>query len=330
VRSVARQEEPDLRAVVSMEDFRGALDRSEARLHYQPQVSLATAEVRGAEALLRWQHPRNGLLPPDDFLPELAHTPLMARITSWVVETACREAVGWEHAAVAVNIAASDAAGPAIVDTVCDALDATGLPSGRLTLEVTEHALLSDLAHATANLRALSDTGVRISLDDFGTGYSSMLYLRELPITEIKIDRLFTAGLGRNRDDDAIVAGLVKLAHTIGVEVVAEGVETEDQADALRELECDAAQGFLFGAPAAVFTPTTALPAGLVGRSSSGRRGRGGSRVATADATRIIRSLVTEGASLHTIAAALNRRGVLTAQGTRWVAATVGRAIAEM
>jgi predicted signal transduction protein with EAL and GGDEF domain len=171
---------------------------------------------------------------------------------------------------------------------------------------------------------------VRISLDDFGTGYSSLLYLRELPIHEIKIDRRFISGLGRDRDDDAIVAGLVKLGHSVGVQIVAEGVETPTQARRLTQLGCDRAQGYLFGRPAKTFSrqdvviPTTRPPEGRR------RRTRPVQRIAPPEAEVLIADLVAEGASLHTIAAALNRRGIRTTQGNRWVGASVGRAVAEM
>ena len=305
------------------------MQRGEVLLHYQPQVELRAMVVSGAEALIRWRHPIGGLLPPDDFLPALAHTPLMPVVTDWVVLTAAHEAADWSELTVAVNISAADAARAGLVDSVRQALEGSGLPPTRLVLEVTEHAIVADLDGATRNLAALAADGVRVSLDDFGTGYSSLLYLRKLPIHEIKIDRVFTVGLGANRDDDAIVAGLVKLGHAIGVRVVAEGVETAEQLNVLASLECDAAQGFLFGRAAERLVLPT-LPAPPSAARPTQQRRRRGEHVATEEAAVLIRQLLEEGASLHTIAARLNKDGIRTAQGTRWVGATVGRALAQL
>ena len=317
------------RAVLPAEEFRGAMQRGEVVLHYQPQVELGTMVVSGAEALIRWRHPSGGLLPPDDFLPALAHTPLMPAVTDWVVLTAAQEAADWSELSVAVNISAADAARPGLVSSVRQALATSGLSPARLILEVTEHAIVVDLEGATRNLAELAADGVRVSLDDFGTGYSSLLYLRELPIHEIKIDQVFTTGIGANRDDDAIVAGLVKLGHAIGVRVVAEGVETDQQLNVLASLECDAAQGFLFGRAAERLVLPT-LPAPSVPARPTQQRRRRGESVATEQAAVVIRQLLDEGASLHTIAARLNKDGIRTAQGTRWVGATVGRALSQL
>ena len=327
-RSPRRENGP--RAVVPMEEFRLALERDEVRLHFQPQIDLSTGAVRGAEALIRWAHPVGGLLPPDDFLPALAHTPLMPQVTSWVVRAACTTAARWDGHAVGVNIAAADAMNPALVDVVLEALESTGLSPQRLTLEITEHALVHDLDRATSNLRRLGDEGVRVSLDDFGIGYSSLLYLRQLPIAEIKIDGRFVAGLGHSRDDNGIVAGLVKLGHTVGVHVVAEGVETVEQARSLVDLGCDVAQGYLYGRPVESFDPGSVVVDHDLRSRRVSRRRRRERPIAPSEARELIRSMVDEGASLHTIAAALNRRGIRTTQGTRWVGASVGRAVAEL
>jgi EAL domain-containing protein (putative c-di-GMP-specific phosphodiesterase class I) len=319
-----------LPGALPIEEFRQALDNGEVLLHFQPQIDLRKGHTRGAEALLRWQHPVGGLLPPDNFLPALRYSPLMPTITDWVIREACVTATSWQDLTVAVNITATDAARPSLVDSVRAALADTGLSATRLTLEVTEHALLQNMARATRSLGRLVKDGVRVSLDDFGTGYSSMLYLRELPVNEIKIDQVFTTGLGKNRDDDAIVAGLMKLAHTVGVEVVAEGVETVAQAGVLTSLECDAAQGYLYGRPSQTLSvrpaPIRTRKRLRIGR----RRNQRGQSVASAEAQEIIRALVQDGASLHAIAAALNRQGINTRQGTRWVSATVGRALSEL
>lgn len=302
--------------------------RGEVVLYYQPQVDLRSLRTHCAEALLRWDHPVGGVLPPIDFLPALAHTPLMPEITDWAVRTACASASHWSGASVAVNIAAVDAMRDSLVESVQATLDATGLPPGQLTLEITEHSLVHDLDRAMANLLALAGEGVRVALDDFGTGYSSLLYLRELPIDEIKIDRTFVGGIGRNRDDDAIVAALVKLGHSVGVRVVAEGVETKAQAHSLVELGCDAAQGFLFGRPTRTFEPADLRA--LDPRLRRPVRRRPLAPIANEQAEAAIRPLLSSGASLHTIAAALNRQGIRTTRGTRWTSASVGRAVATL
>jgi hypothetical protein len=172
---------------------------------------------------------------------------------------------------------------------------------------------------------------VSISLDDFGTGYSSVLYLRKLPIDEIKIDRVFTAGIGSDGDDDAIVAGLIRLAHAVGVTTVAEGVETLEQAEALAVLGCDVGQGYLYGRPSGDFVLTAAVEAAAASSRRSRRaRRRPPPQVAAKEAQNVIRRLIPEGASLHTIAAALNQHGVHTTDGARWTGATVGRAVDQM
>jgi len=318
------------RAALQEEEFRAALERGEIVLHYQPQVDLAKQAVVGAEALIRWDHPSGGLLPPDDFLPGIAHTALMPAVTDWVIATACAAASKWGAFGVAVNIAASDVTRASLVQTVREAVGISGLSPHQLTIELTEHALVSDLDRATRNLRRLADDGVRISLDDFGTGYSSLLYLKHLPITEIKIDRDFTAGVTASDEDNAIVRGIVRLAYAIGVDVVAEGVETQEQARVLSRLGCRRGQGFLFGRPAPAFDPSKNryfVPP----EARSKRRPRlRGEPIAPPDAFESIQAMVAEGASLHTIAANLNRNGQLTTHGSRWVAASVARALTQL
>jgi EAL domain-containing protein (putative c-di-GMP-specific phosphodiesterase class I) len=173
----------DHNTAVQVEEFRLALAAGEVVLHFQPQVDLRNNLYRGAEALIRWDHPDGGLLPPSDFLPALTHSTLMPVITGWVIRQACTKVAATPGMCVAVNIAATDACDPTLVDSVRSALRATALEPERLTLELTEDALVQDIDRATQNLRLLADDGVMIALDDFGTGYSSMLYLRVLPIT---------------------------------------------------------------------------------------------------------------------------------------------------
>lgn len=317
-----------LHAVVPAREVRRALEQDELVLHYQAQVALDGGAPRGAEALLRWQHPHRGLLPPDDFLPAVAHTAVMPLITAWVLDSACRTAVTWPEGTVAVNVSAADLLSGQFPKTVLDALEASGLAAERLTIEITEHALVHDLERATANLRQLTDVGVRASLDDFGTGYSSMLYLRSLPIHELKIDRVFVAGLGHHVHDEAIVTSLIALGHAVGLEVVAEGVETALQAQLLTRQGADLAQGYLYGKPQSDYVPAAVSIPSL--REQSTARRPKAAALATPEFKRSIGALLTDGASLHTIAAMLNQRGSRTAQGNRWVASTVARAIAEI
>jgi EAL domain-containing protein (putative c-di-GMP-specific phosphodiesterase class I) len=312
-------------------ELRQALRTDELRLHYQPIVRLDTCRVTGVEALLRWHHPGGALLAPDDFLPDISHGPLMRKVTAHALATACRDAARWPEWTVAVNVAASDVVNPQFVSVVTTALAESGLAPERLTLELTEHAVLQDVAHATAQLRKLRDLGIRLALDDFGTGYSSLLYLRELPITQIKIDKAFTTGVDRNTDDVAIVESLVRLAHRIDLAVVAEGVETPAQARFLRSLGCQYAQGYLFARPAtadAVTSRVMWIDTSKQTRRKPTRRQLNGTAPATVVAQ--IQELVGAGASLHTIAAALNRGGVTTERGTRWTAATVAPIVATL
>jgi EAL domain-containing protein (putative c-di-GMP-specific phosphodiesterase class I) len=236
-----------LRAVVRQEEFRAALRNDQLVLHYQPILNLRTGNVQGVEALLRWEHPDAGLLHPGDFLPAVAHTPTMREISLWVLDNACRDQFRWPNLSVSVNVAARDVTDPHLLDAVDSALTRHGVAPQHLTLELTEHAVVSDLELATRVLSQLRELGVGLSLDDFGTGYSSLLYLRELPLTEVKIDREFITDLLSRSDNAAIVDSVVRLADAVGLEVVAEGIESEEQAARLHDLGCAAGQGYLWG-----------------------------------------------------------------------------------
>jgi EAL domain-containing protein (putative c-di-GMP-specific phosphodiesterase class I) len=317
-------------AVVSAKEVRAALEDGAFVLHFQPIVDLESAQPHGVEALIRWHHPVRGLLAPDAFLPAIAQTPVMASVTRWVLAEACSAAAHWPGWSVSVNVAARDLAGDALLGSVLDALDAASLPPERLVLELTETALVQDMARAADVLGQLRREGVGVALDDFGTGYSSMLYLRELPVTSVKIDRVFVAGLGHDGDDRAIVTSLLTLARTVGLTAVAEGVETNAQARQLHALGCPFGQGFLW---------SRAVPAEALenihrdGLPTTGRRQpRSQTRSRpTADSGAAARAneLLARGASLHTIAAALNAAGERTAQGTLWRATSVARLISS-
>ncbi|SHN36876.1 putative bifunctional diguanylate cyclase/phosphodiesterase [Cryptosporangium aurantiacum] len=236
------------------EELRGALDAGEFEVHYQPIVELASERITAVEALLRWRHPTRGLLGPGAFLESAETAGLLSAIDGYVLRTACHQVAEWRrHVApkfvVSVNVCAAHLVDTGLVDEVAAALADADVPAEALMLEVTETALVADLALAARTLRELSDLGVRIALDDFGTGYSSLTYLRTLPIHAIKIDRSFVHDLDGNPTDEAVTRAILGLAETLGLRPVAEGVEGVSQADRLRDLRCGHAQGFLFAKP---------------------------------------------------------------------------------
>jgi diguanylate cyclase (GGDEF)-like protein/excisionase family DNA binding protein len=237
-------------------DLRQALDRDELRLHYQPIVDLATDRVVGLEALVRWDHPRRGLVQPLSFIPLAEETGLILPIGEWVLATACRQAHEWRTRypdnplLMSVNLSARQFAQPDLVDRISRILADTGLPAEALELEITESVVMDESEAGTRTLRRLRELGVRLVLDDFGTGYSSLSYLKHLPLDTIKIDRSFVTGLGDpDQANLPIVEAVISLAHGLGIEVVAEGIETVDEASRLRELGCDRGQGYVYSRP---------------------------------------------------------------------------------
>lgn len=230
-------------------DLRHAIERDQLVLHYQPLVDLTSDRVVGFEALVRWQHPERGLVPPLAFIPLAEETGLILPIGRWVLETACRQAQAWQakfpgvRPMMSVNLSARQFAQPDLGGQIQAILASTGLPAASLELEITESVVMDSSEKAISALRALRTLGVKLVLDDFGTGYSSLSYLKHLPLDTIKIDRSFVAGLV---DDDAnlpIVEAVISLAHGLGIEVTAEGIETAEQRDCLRRLACDRGQG---------------------------------------------------------------------------------------
>jgi diguanylate cyclase (GGDEF)-like protein len=233
-------------------DLRNAISADELVVHFQPEIAVSTGEIVGVEALVRWERPGAGLVPPVEFIPIAEETGLIVPIGAWVMREACVQAMRLfddGRIVVRVNVSARQLAEPGLTATVADALAVSGLPPERLCLEVTESVVLEDGDRSVAALEALRDIGVGVSLDDFGTGYCSLSYLRRLPIDSLKIDRSFVRGLGNEADDDSIVTSVIDLARSLGVSVVAEGVETEEQLAGLRARGCDTVQGYLFARP---------------------------------------------------------------------------------
>ncbi|MEV6690684.1 EAL domain-containing protein [Micromonospora sp. NPDC051196] len=251
-----------------------ALDRDEFVLHYQPIVSLLDGRMLAVEALVRWQHPELGLIGPDRFIGLAEETGLIVRLGEWVLRQACRDAQRWHvdfpeaQLVVSVNLAARQADAPVIVDTVADALASSGLPADLLQLELTESAVMGSGGEPLQTLYRLAALGVRLAVDDFGTGYSNLAYLRRLPVTCLKLAAPFVEGIrgdepdAADHRDERIVDALVRLAHALELWVTAEAVETEAQAERLRALRCDSAQGRLFGPPAPADTISTRLAGG--------------------------------------------------------------------
>ena len=224
-----------------------ALEREELVVFYQPIVDIRTRAPVALEALVRWNHPELGLVPPGDFIPLAEDTGLIVPLGWRVLEHALRRLQQLPNLAIAVNVSARQLSETDFVPRLTKLL--ASVPRGSLALEITESLLIADPEHIVATLAALDEVGVRIALDDFGTGYSSLSNLSALPIHQLKIDRSFVSGLGERPESEALVSAIIRLGHGLDLEVVAEGVETEQEARRLEELDCDFAQGFLFGRP---------------------------------------------------------------------------------
>lgn len=234
-------------------EMREAIDHQEFLLHYQPKVSLKTGIVGGVEALVRWQHPLRQLIPPDEFIPLAEHTGLIEPITRYVIEEALKQIrqLREEHAdlSVAVNLSARSLLDENFPDYVAESLRRFKVPPSSIQFEITESTVVSDPKRALGVLSRLSQMGVLLSIDDFGTGYSSLSQLRRLPLDEIKIDKSFVLNMMADENDLVIVRSTIDLGRNLGLQVVAEGVETKDIWDKLNELGCDYAQGFYNSRP---------------------------------------------------------------------------------
>ncbi|EHR73501.1 diguanylate cyclase (GGDEF) domain-containing protein [Burkholderiales bacterium JOSHI_001] len=247
-------------------DLRRAIDERQFVLAYQPRFDLQSGALVGVEALLRWQHPQRGLVPPGDFIALAKETGLIVPIGRWVLEQACRDALAWPgHVAVAVNVSAVQFLRGAVLPDLAHALAATGLPPRRVELEITESTMIKDATAVRSVLHQVREQGVRVALDDFGTGFSSLSHLRSFPFDHIKIDRSFVRDAPQRPDLRAIIRGVAAMASGMNMQTTIEGVETEEQFQAVQALGCDAVQGYLFARP---------MPAQALAQLFSGPPGR--------------------------------------------------------
>jgi EAL domain-containing protein (putative c-di-GMP-specific phosphodiesterase class I) len=237
-------------------DLRRAIERQEFRLEYQPIVTLETGRVVGFEALVRWNHPERGSVSPVEFIPASEETGLIIPLDLWVLGEACRQMSVWNRKlrpaapmGISVNLSSKHFAQTDLIDHIDQVLRETGLDAGCLRLEITESVIMGHTDSATSMLRQIKERGVTLSMDDFGTGYSSLSYLHKFSFDLLKIDRSFVSRMGARGENSEIVATIVALAHNLGMHVVAEGVETAEQCDQLRALNCQYGQGYFFSRP---------------------------------------------------------------------------------
>lgn len=254
-------------------ELREALEQHQFELYYQPQVAFPGLRLVGAEALIRWHHPRKGLLCPGDFIPVAEETGLIRPIGEWVLLTACQHAKSWQEQRfrpmrVSVNISGRQFREDGLIDRVTSILQQTGANPDALELEITESVLMDNAESTVAKLAKLRAMGIHLAIDDFGTGYSSMAYLKRFPVERLKIDRSFIRDIPEDADDVAITVATIQMAHGLKLQVVAEGIETRAQLDFLCERNCDVGQGYLFSRPVDYEKMTEILRAGRIALSS--------------------------------------------------------------
>jgi len=254
------------------EDLRSAVERAEFHLVYQPQVDLTSGAVFAVEALLRWQHPTRGMVPPGQFIPLAEESGLIVQLGDWVLREACRQAKAWQDGGLppvgmCVNVSARQFRDKGWIDRVLSALHDSGLEPRYLELELTESLLMQDVDQAIAIMRELQAKGVQFAIDDFGTGYSSLSALKNFPVARLKIDRSFVRSLPENADDRGIAAAVISLGQKLNMRVIAEGVETKAQMDFLRANECDEIQGYYFSKPVGADELAASLRAPAAGRA---------------------------------------------------------------
>jgi diguanylate cyclase (GGDEF)-like protein len=264
-----RSDDHDPLRLTIIGELRRAIEQRELVLYYQPKASLRDATVTSVEALVRWIHPQRGLVPPDEFIPQAQETGLMKPLTLYVLDEALRQLRAWQDAGidltVSVNLATRNLLDVAFPDDVLAGLERWGVDPARLELEITESTMLDDPFRTKIVLDRLHGMGIKLSIDDFGTGYSSLAYLRQLPVSEIKIDRSFVLHMDENPDDAVIVRSTIDLGRNLGLRVVAEGVETQEAWQQLEDLGCDVAQGYFLSRP----VPADQLEDWLGARASS-------------------------------------------------------------
>jgi EAL domain-containing protein (putative c-di-GMP-specific phosphodiesterase class I) len=234
--------------------LRQALDREQFVLHYQPKVNIATGRLAGAEALIRWNDPATGLVPPARFIPILEETGLIYEVGRWALHKAIQDYLRWFRAGlnavtIAVNVSPQQLRNRAFVADIKQAIAVDPAAAGALELEITESMVMQDFKHNIASLQAIRGMGICIAIDDFGTGFSSLSYLAKLPVDTLKIDRSFITDMASGHEGSALVSTIISLAHALKLKVVAEGVETQEQLRLLSSLGCDEYQGYLFGKP---------------------------------------------------------------------------------
>jgi len=242
-----------MRRLSMMRELRDAIEHGSLELHYQPKLAVTTSQFVGVEALLRWTHPVHGRIAPDQVIPIAEQTGLIRPLTRWVLDTALTQCAAWKQQgldiSVAVNLSTNCILDQQLIDWINDWFACHTLPPSRLVLEITEGAMMVDLARAVEVLKQFAQMGIGISVDDYGTGFSSLAYLKRLPINELKIDRSFVMEMLSNENDAVIVRSTIELAHNLGLHIVAEGVESQDMLDALKTMGCDYAQGYHISRP---------------------------------------------------------------------------------
>lgn len=244
------------RRLTLMSELRQAIEREQLHIYYQPKISIKTGQLYGAEALVRWNHPRHGFISPDEFIPMAERTRMIKHLTTWALKKTFRQCAEWRKQGmdliVSVNLSARDLHDPELPDIVAGIAASMGINPAWMMLEITESSIMSDPERSLDIILRLHDMGYKLSIDDFGTGYSSLAYLKKMPLTELKIDKSFVIDMLNNENDAVIVKATINLAHNLGLQVTAEGVETQQAMGLLREYACDIAQGYLFSKPVAL------------------------------------------------------------------------------
>lgn len=270
-------QEREVRRLQLDRDLTQALANNELSLHYQPQLNLETGAIDSVEALIRWHHPRRGLVPPAEFIPLAEENGRITDIGRWVIRTACAQLAHWqgtpcEHLRIAINLSAKELESSDLVDHIRHSLHASGIDPGRMEIELTEESYIRNIEHNHRQLAHLRELGVHLAIDDFGVGYSSLGYLRNFPVNVLKIDRTFITDVPRRHDSRVITGAVISLAHSLGIRVIAEGVETGEQMDFLRQHRCNLAQGYLISRPMPATELEQALSTGTLSAGPEDKR----------------------------------------------------------